>query len=73
MQLIDRSALKEAMMRYGFTAPDMTVHEFVEDELPTVDAVKVVRCKNCRNQLICYHSDNYFCSGGERKDDEQIR
>lgn len=27
------------MMKYGFLAPDMTVHEFVEDELPTVPAV----------------------------------
>ena len=24
------------MMKYGFTAPDMTVHEFIEDELPSV-------------------------------------
>lgn len=27
---------------------------------------EVVRCKDCRRQTICYHSDNYFCSDGEK-------
>lgn len=31
---ISREAIKDAMLRYGFKAPDMTVTEFVEDELP---------------------------------------
>lgn len=39
MDLIDRAAVKAGMMKYGFLAPDMTVHEFVEDELPAVPAV----------------------------------
>ena len=39
MDLIDRAAVKAGMMKYGFTAPNMTVHEFVEDELPTIEAV----------------------------------
>ncbi len=37
--LISREAVREGMMKYGFHAPDMTVHEFVEDELPSVPAV----------------------------------
>lgn len=36
-EYIDREAIKNAMLRYGFKAPDMTVTEFVEDELPTAD------------------------------------
>lgn len=34
--LISRQAVKEQMIKYGFHAPDMTVTEFVEDLLPSV-------------------------------------
>lgn len=34
---ISREAIKDTMLRYGFKAPDMTVTEFVEDELPAAD------------------------------------
>lgn len=37
--LISRKAIRDGMMKYGFHAPDMTVHEFVENELPSVPAV----------------------------------
>ena len=33
--LIDRQVVKEQMLEYGFTAPDMTVTEFIEDCLPS--------------------------------------
>lgn len=33
---VSRQAVKEKMMKYGFAAPDMTVTEFIEDELPPV-------------------------------------
>jgi hypothetical protein len=33
--LISRQTVKEQMLKYGFTAPDMTVTEFVEDILPS--------------------------------------
>lgn len=36
-----REAIKDAMLRYGFKAPDMTVTEFVEDELPAADVEPV--------------------------------
>lgn len=39
MDLISRKAVRDGMMKYGFIAQDMTVHEFVEDELPSVPAV----------------------------------
>lgn len=38
----------------------------VIDDAPTVDAVPVVRCKDCRRQTICYHSEDYFCADGEK-------
>lgn len=34
MGLTEKQAVKELMIKYGFTAPDMTVTEFVEDVLP---------------------------------------
>lgn len=33
--LTDKATLKEQMIKYGFTSPDMTVTEFVEDCLPS--------------------------------------
>lgn len=39
MDLTSRKAVHDGMTKYGFVAPDMTVHEFVEDELPSVPAV----------------------------------
>ena len=40
---------------------------------PTVDAVPVVRCKDCKyfKTWLCQNEDNYddwFCADGERKD-----
>ena len=39
--LISREAVLSGMIKYGFVAPDMTAHEFVEDELPSVPAVPI--------------------------------
>ena len=38
-RLIDADTLKDKMIKYGFHAIDMTVTEFVEDMLPTVEAI----------------------------------
>lgn len=50
---------------------------------PTVDAVEVIRCKDCKrwkydakklcgfcDALICYRPDYFWCMYGERKDDD---
>ena len=45
-------------------------------EIPTVDAVEVVRCKDCVYQAECAFTEwlgrngNGFCSCGERRKDE---
>lgn len=36
MKLCDKSQVKELMKRYGFSTPDMTITEFVEDELTII-------------------------------------
>lgn len=40
---IDRETVGSLMVKYGFHAPDMTIREFVEDELPVADVAPVVR------------------------------
>ena len=46
-------------------------------ELPTIDAVEVVRCKDCKHYktITCSCSctcvtENWYCADGERKDNE---
>jgi hypothetical protein len=50
----------------------MVEHDFREliDNMPTVDAVPVVRCKDCKWYKGCYMLENKdgYCSEGERKD-----
>ena len=75
MRLIDADLFKE----------DMT-HEFPEyyeevlDAQPTIDAVLVIRCKNCRffDSGICHAEDeraydlseNHYCGFGEPKEEQ---
>ena len=40
-EYIERETIKAAMIHYGFKSPDMTVTEFVEDELPAADVATV--------------------------------
>ena len=52
---ISREAVRQGMLKYGFTAPDMTVHEFVEDELPSVQPSRKGHWELLANEL-------YMCS-----------
>ncbi len=94
MRLIDVDALGEmleARMQKCAEAGKLDVardYNFVLsviDSAPTVDAVEVVRCKDCakRNTAKCsmryggsfkvqirWEADNDFCSWGERKTDD---
>lgn len=76
MRLIDADLLEE---QFGISDADILAKEEIR-YAPTVDAVVVVRCKNCRSynkpktgwcevHLDREHPDD-FCSYGERKDGE---
>lgn len=57
------------------------------DKVPTADVVEVVRCENCKHAEIqdyappscrycckysaLYHAKNFYCSMGERREDER--
>ena len=45
-EYIKRETIKAAMIHYGFKSPDMTVTEFVEDELPAVSAPQWISVKD---------------------------
>lgn len=92
MRLIDADALDNAFTELRFNADGELAHwgdrkdwclhgneiEKLIADAPTVDAVEVVRCKDCfhywdgvckaHNDVI-YVDDNDFCSMGERKDE----
>lgn len=90
MRIIDADALiKKAEMRGRCLRPLVTAYSMCVDvhdieDAPTIDAVPVVRCKDCKYwengkgyEPYCNHWGNmmsetepdYFCSYGERKDD----
>ena len=98
MRLIDADALRENMYHEAFeTDTEMQrwdsgcwirykMFENALNDAPTIDAVPIVRCKDCRwgretcGNIECfvdlnapteYHGYNWFCPNGERKDDEQ--
>jgi Lar family restriction alleviation protein len=55
----DKAILKEQMIKYGFTAPDMTVTEFVEDIVPSAEPECNLDewCHNCKE----YYHDKHRC------------
>lgn len=68
---------REALLSSGMTgAEHILVHygRRVIEELPTIDAVPVVRCKDCKNKEMCRTwtiwasppPDDWFCKDGER-------
>ena len=95
MRLIDADALKpkvEAMVmhkcnesdyEYGGNQAFDYVADILIDDAPTIDAVEVVRCKDCKHSFYdkdyesyncrkheyveCFDADDY-CSWGERND-----
>lgn len=82
MRLIDADALI-SMMKYATTDNEIGVFPIrigfdaikgVIDDAPTIDAVEVVRCKDCRHYAKghCYMyggqmNDDDYCSHGERQ------
>ena len=76
-RLIDADAAKLTANDYAIFRCQLgglvDVVEFLND-MPTVDAVEVVRCKDCKHRYSdswCEYvddDDNFYCARGERKD-----
>ena len=56
--LIDREALKEALLERGFYP---AIVKGVLESAQTVDAVEVVRCKDCIGKSTWYNDAEYGC------------
>ena len=81
MRLIDADALKKRLLEKGFYPA--IVKRAIEDA-PVVDAVEVVRCKDCiytrklYGRLVCKYGtcsgcilcEDFFCATGERMGEE---
>ena len=84
-RLIDANAFKSQITRYHMSLTPRYISKLVDaeigdvidiiDETPTVDAVEVVRCKDCKYYMTihctcdgCCISDYWYCADGERKD-----
>ena len=81
MRLIDAYSAKEAL-EYALVGDSASMAERVIDSQPTVDAVPVVRCRECKlhassafypDMLFCvehgiYVDPNGYCHMGERKE-----
>lgn len=75
-RLIDADALrKKAQYSNRFESDEQIVFLDDIDTAPTVDAVPVVRCRECVKREFCRTSntwavapsDDWFCADGERK------
>lgn len=69
MRLIDADALKDALRFYQYPYGV----EFLVRTQPTIDAVPVVRCKDCKFWEDCYRIElsraTDYCSYVERRED----
>lgn len=69
MRLIDADALINTL---GVSDEDIDFREIIGDA-PTIDAVPVVRCKDCKYRGIidypvcCESTDEWFCADGDRR------
>lgn len=75
-RLIDANALRDDT--YILDSWDAKIVRAWLDDQPTVDAVEVVRCKDCQSFYNGYHCmrmqvrvrSDHFCSYGERREGE---
>lgn len=79
-ELIDREAVREFIKSYSHST-DVVYHmEKQLYEVPTIDAVPVVRCGECKyhlpetertnpycNRFHCMKPDDWYCADGERE------
>lgn len=69
--LIDRRKLLEEITSEQNLRADSLMSEWYADMVkrqPKVDAVEVVRCKDCKFWGSCFSPDNGYCNDGELKD-----
>lgn len=61
MRLIDADKLLERAIPHGWSTP-LWVSDIVIEDAPTIDAVEVIRCRDCE-----WYKTNYTWNGKEHK------
>ena len=74
-RLIDASAMRDDWLENGENEYVYDTNAVLDsiDAQPTIDAVEIVRCRDCKyfKTPLCQiedNHDNWFCADGERKD-----
>ena len=57
---VSKDIICAKMMHCNFRAPDMTVSDFINDELPAADVQSIVHCKDCK-----YRKEHHYEAKGE--------
>ena len=82
MRLIDADTLIKEFERYMLDPKELRDAIYTINYTPTVEAVPVIRCKDCRYHLdgmntclkyapqVVMMDDNDFCSWAERREDD---
>ena len=91
MRLIDADTLKRAFEKefnldnlFSIGMGYISIMQEI-NESPTIDAIQVVRCKDCINNILgenynplarhkrdcIFKPDNWFCADGERRNDDK--
>lgn len=72
--LISRISLKQSIVTSMILGDEKTLEKIIDEE-PSIDAVQVIRCKDCKyykeNTLVCGRyglEDDDYCSWAERKE-----
>ena len=65
MRLIDADEMKKELKDMDVVLVNHNVEDWI-DEQPTVDAVELVRCKDCKHKHGVSKQPDDFCSYGER-------
>lgn len=77
MRLVDADRLLKMMSHWKPYMDMDNVREAIK-KMPTIDAVPVVRCKDCISRGVCLTEDTFriarienpYCCGGKRKEDK---
>lgn len=81
MEAVKKATDVEERKRWGYILQERTAFKHDVADMPSVDAVPVVRCKDCKHRdkyecnyislgdTKCGVTDDWFCADGERRDD----
>ena len=68
MRLIDETAYQDKLAKIPIGERFFAKAVETAQHMPTIDAVEVVRCRDCVHFGECLVTENGYCSNGEKKE-----